>query len=67
VLGATSAATGAIAGAVVLLARRAIYDVPTAAVALISLGVLWRYKVPEPILVAAAGLVGLLAFSLGRT
>ena len=67
VLGATSAATRAIAGAVVLLARRAIYDVPTAAVALISLGVLWRYKVPEPILVAAAGLVGLLAFSLGRT
>ena len=62
VLGATSAATGAIAGAVILLARRAIYDVPTAAVALISLGVLWRFKVPEPILVAAAGIVGLIAF-----
>jgi chromate transporter len=63
VLGATSAATGAIAGAVILLARRAIYDVPTAAVALISLGVLWRFKVPEPILVAAAGIVGLIAFA----
>ena len=62
VLGATSAATGAIAGAVVLLARRAIYDVPTAAVALISLGILWRFKIPEPILVAAAGIVGLIAF-----
>jgi chromate transporter len=62
VLGATSAATGAIAGAVILLARRAIYDVPTAAVALISFGVLWRFKVPEPILVAAAGIVGLIAF-----
>jgi len=62
VLGATSAATGAIAGAVILLARRAIYDVPTAAVALVSLGVLWRFKVPEPILVAAAGIVGLIAF-----
>jgi chromate transporter len=62
VLGATSAATGAIAGAVILLARRAIYDLPTAAVALISLGVLWRFKVPEPILVAAAGIVGLIAF-----
>src|SRR4030095_13150423 len=59
VLGATSAATGAIAGAVILLARRAIYDVPTAAVALISLAVLWRFKVPEPILVAVAGIVGL--------
>jgi chromate transporter len=67
VLGATSAATGAITGAVILLARRAIYDVPTAAVALISLGVLWRFKVPEPILVAAAGLVGLMAFSLFKS
>jgi chromate transporter len=66
VLGATSAATGAIAGAVLLLARRAIYDVPTAAVALISLGVLWRFKVPEPILVAAAGLIGLIVFPLFR-
>jgi chromate transporter len=67
VLGATSAATGAIAGAVILLARRAIYDVPTAAVALISFGVLWRFKVPEPILVAAAALVGLIAFSLFKS
>ena len=67
VLGATSAATGAIAGAVILLARRAIYDVPTAAVALISFGVLWRFKVPEPILVAAAALVGLTAFSLFKS
>src|SRR5438128_553548 len=30
----------------------AIYDLPTAAIALVSLGVLWRFKVPEPILVA---------------
>ena len=66
VLGATAAATGAIAGAVVLLARRAIYDGPTAAVALVSLGLLWRFKIPEPILVAAAGLVGLAMFSLVR-
>ena len=66
VLGATAAATGAIAGAVVLLARRAIYDGPTAAVALVSLGLLWRFKIPEPILVAAAGLVGLAVFSLVR-
>jgi chromate transporter len=67
VLGATSAATGAIAGAVILLARRAIYDVPTAAVALISLAVLWRFKVPEPILVAAAGMVGLIAFAFFKS
>ena len=66
VLGATAAATGAIAGAVILLARRAIYDGPTAVIALVSLAVLWRFKVPEPILVAAAGLAGLLAFSFGK-
>jgi chromate transporter len=64
VLGATSAATGAIAGAVILLARKAIYDVPTALVALVSLGILWRYKIPEPLLVAASGIVGLIAFAL---
>src|SRR5882762_9150884 len=66
VLGATAAATGAITGAVILLARRAIYDLPTAAVALVSLVVLWRFKIPEPILVVAAGIVGLIAFSLFR-
>jgi chromate transporter len=66
VQGATAAATGAIAGAVLLLAQRAVYDGPTAAIALVSLAVLWRFKVPEPILVAAAGLVGLLVFPLLR-
>jgi chromate transporter len=64
VQGATAAATGAIAGAVLLLARRAIYDVPTAIIALVSLAVLWRFRVPEPILVGAAGLVGLAVFVL---
>ena len=67
VQGATAAATGAIAGAVVLLAQRAIYDLPTAAIALGSLGVLWRFKVPEPILVAAAGIIGLIVFPLFRS
>jgi chromate transporter len=59
VQGATAAATGALSGAVAVLAVRAIYDVPTAAIGLASLAVLWRYKLPEPILVAAAGIVGL--------
>jgi len=67
VQGATAAATGAIAGAVILLAKRAIYDVPTAVVALVSLGLLWRFKIPEPILVAAAGMVGLIAYSLFKS
>jgi chromate transporter len=64
VQGATAAATGALSGAVVVLAIRAIYDVPTAAIALASLAVLWRYKVSEPILVAAAGIVGLIVWPL---
>jgi chromate transporter len=64
VQGATAAATGALSGAVVVLALRAIYDVPTSLVALVSLGVLWRFKVPEPILVTAAGVVGLLVWRL---
>jgi chromate transporter len=49
---------------VVLIAQRAVFDVPTAALALLSLAILWWFKVPEPILVVAAGLVGLAIFSL---
>jgi chromate transporter len=64
VQGATAAATGAIAGAVVLIALRAIYDVPTAALALVTFGILWRFKVPEPIVVAAAGIIGLIVWPL---
>jgi chromate transporter len=64
VQGATAAATGALSGAVVVLAVRAIYDVPTAAIALASLALLWRYKVSEPILVGAAGIVGLIVWPL---
>ena len=64
VQGATAAATGALSGAVVVLAVRAIYDVPTAAIALVSLAVLWRFKIPEPILVVAAGAVGLIVWPL---
>jgi chromate transporter len=66
VTGATAAATGAIAGAVVVIAQRAIHDVPTAAVALGTFGILCRFKVPEPIVVLAAGLVGLLVWPLVR-
>ncbi len=64
--GATAAASGAIAGAVVVLAQRAIVDVPTALIALSSLGLLWSGKVPEPVLVLAAGVVGLALWPLVR-
>ncbi|HKW41599.1 MAG TPA: chromate transporter [Gemmatimonadales bacterium] len=57
--GVTAAATGAIAGAAVVLGRRSIVDVPTIliAVATLTLLVLPR-KIPEPVLILAAGLVG---------
>jgi chromate transporter len=59
VQGATAAATGAIAGAVVVLGLRSIYDPPTALIGLASLGALWRFRVHEPLLVGAAGAAGL--------
>ena len=62
--GATAAATGAITGAVLLLGARAIKDVPTALIAIVSLSVLWRYKIPEPIIVSVAGLVGLIVYPI---
>src|SRR5712675_2094660 len=54
VRGVTAAATGAIAGAVVVLARRSIYDLPTAIIGVASLAVLFRWKVPEPIIIGCA-------------
>ena len=64
--GATAAASGAIAGAVVVLGQRAIVDLPTTAIALASLGLLWRFKLPEPLVVVAAGLAGLVLSPLVR-
>jgi chromate transporter len=59
--GVTAAATGAIAGAVVVLGRRAIIDLPTVAIAGATLLVLVRVRnVPEPLLIVAAGLAGIL-------
>ena len=66
VQGATAAATGAIAGAVVVLGLRSIFDIPTALIGLVSFALLWRFKLQEPILVIAAGLAGLILWPLVR-
>jgi chromate transporter len=59
--GVTAAATGAIAGAAIVLGRRAIVDVPTAAIALATLGALvYARRIPEPVVILAAGVIGLL-------
>jgi chromate transporter len=60
VRGVTAAATGAIAGSVVVLARRSIYDVPTILICAAGVAVLFRWKVPEPLLIACAAVAGLL-------
>lgn len=62
VRGVTAAAVGAIAGAVFVLGRHAIHDVPTAGIALLALLILWRWKVPEPAVILAAGIAGLLIY-----
>lgn len=59
--GVTAAATGAIAGAAFILGRRALVDVPTVIIAFVTLGLLLLPKrIPEPALIIAAGVVGLL-------
>ena len=64
VKGTYGAAIGTILGACVLLGRIAIGDWLTVAIALIALGVLFRWKVSNPLLVGAAAAVGLIAFPL---
>jgi chromate transporter len=58
--GVTAAATGAIAGAAFVLGRRALVDMAAVAIALAALLILTRVKrIPEPVLIAAAGVLGI--------
>jgi chromate transporter len=57
--GVTAAATGAIAGASVLLGRRALVDPATVGIAVVTLIALVRWRVSELWLIAAAGIAGL--------
>jgi chromate transporter len=59
VRGVTAGATGAIAGAVVVLARRSVYDLPTVLICAASLAILLRWKIPEPALIACAAVAGI--------
>src|SRR3989454_5149428 len=64
VKGVTAAAIGAITGAVVILGRRTITDIPTVLLALGTLALLWRWKkIPEPLIVLGAAVVGLVVYS----
>jgi chromate transporter len=66
--GVSAAAAGAIGGAAIVLGRRAIIDVPTIAITVATLLVLFKLKkIPEPIVIIAAGLVGLVLTYSSRT
>ncbi len=64
VKGAYAAAIGTILGACVLLGKIAIGDWLTALIALLSLVVLVRWKVSNPVLVLVTAVIGLIAFPL---
>ena len=57
--GVTAAATGAIAGAAVVVGRRAIVDLPTIALASATFVVVWKVRrIPEPVIILVAGIIG---------
>jgi chromate transporter len=66
--GVTVAAIGAITGAVIVLGRRSLVDIPTIIVAVISLGLLliFKKKLPEPLLVVVSAVIGLVIYPLTR-
>jgi chromate transporter len=70
--GVTAAAVGAIAGAVVVLGRRTLFEngdwtpeLPKVVILLVTVAVLWRFKkLPEPIVVLAAAIAGLVLYPI---
>lgn len=63
--GVTAAAIGAITGAVIVIGQRSISDWVTAAMAIVTVAVLWRFKkIPEPAIVVCAALIGLVVYPL---
>lgn len=65
VQGVTAAAVGAITGAVMILGRQSVVDLPTAVLAVATLGILLTTtRVPEPLLVLGAALIGVLVYPL---
>jgi chromate transporter len=64
VKGAYAAAIGTILGACILLGRIAIGDWLTALIGIASLAILFRWKVSNPLLIAATAVVGLVAYPI---
>jgi chromate transporter len=50
---------------VIVIAKRSIIDVPTALIAVITVVLLWKFKkLQEPVIVAAAAVLGLVVYPL---
>jgi chromate transporter len=64
VKGAYGAAIGTILGACILLGRIAIGDWLTALIGIVSLAILFKWKVSNPLLIAATGIIGLIAYPI---
>lgn len=71
--GVTAAAVGAIAGAVIVLGRRTIFgtgslpEIPKVLLVLVTIGLLVKFKkLPEPVIVLGAAIIGLVVFPLVR-
>jgi chromate transporter len=63
--GVTAAAIGAIIGAVIVLGKRQITDIPSGTIALVVVLLLLRFKkIQEPLIILAAAIVGLLIKNL---
>jgi chromate transporter len=63
--GITAAAVGAITGSVIVIAKRTIVDIPTLAIGLVTIALLWRFKkLQEPVIVTTAALLGLVIYPL---
>lgn len=60
VQGVTAAAVGAIGGAIFILGRRSVIDLPTLCIALAAFLLLRLKRIPEPLLILGAGAAGLL-------
>lgn len=66
--GVTAAAIGTIAGAVVVLGKRSITDIPTVLLAVVTMALIWKFKkLPEPVIVVAAALLGLFVYPLMKS
>ena len=63
--GVTAAAIGTITGAVVVLGKRSIVDLPTVLMMLITIVLIWKVKkLPEPVIVALAAVAGFVIYPL---